>query len=166
MILYFCIALNIWCLMVLLLRSCWSCLFPLPWSVLITVTFVSMFLTFLVHAHSWRCWSYLRYRPRRLRSMSQEFIPTQQPFILWTIFIVLELCCLTLSLWLCFHSCDIPQWSCLIGFVVILLFHTDCLSPTLASPPPSSESSNVNTSEETCVEDSSLEDSSISSSES
>jgi len=161
MILYFCIALNIWCLMVLLLRSCWSCLFPLPWSVLITVTFVSMFLTFLVHAHSWRCWSYLRYRPRRLRSMSR--IPPQQPFILLTVFIVLELCCLTLSLWLWFHSCDIPQWSGLIVFVVILIVHTACLSPTRFSPessespesPESSESSNVNTSEEDVLEDSS-----------
>ena len=88
MLLHVCIALDIWCLIILFVRACWPCLFSIPWIVLISCTFISMLITFFVHAYSWRCWSYLRYKPRRLRSMSQDHIniPIVQSHLLFIIF--------------------------------------------------------------------------------
>jgi len=144
MLLYVCIAMDIWCLLVLLFRAYWPCLFSIPWAVLISYTFISMLITFLVHAYSWRCWSFLRYKPRRLRSMSQDFIevPIERSHLIFTVFIILELCCLSFSIWLGTHSCQVPWWPGLIGFVIILLIYT--ASTGISSS--SSESSNVNTS--------------------
>jgi len=155
MLLYICIAFDIWCLLLLLLRGCWKCLYSIPWSILILGTFTCILLTFIVHAYSWRCWDYLRYKPRRLRSMSQDSPPIQKSWLLFTLVFVLELCCVSFSLWTSLFGCGVSWWFGIVCFVSILLLYTALTSsssnstsfPSTSFPSnSSSESSNVNTS--------------------
>jgi len=141
MLLYICIAFDIWCLLLLLFRGYWECLSTIPWSILTVGTFTCILLTFIVHAYSWRCWDYLRYKPRRLRSMSQDSPPIRKSWWLFTVGWVLALCGVSFSLWTSLHDCGVSWWYGLLCFAFIIVIYT-ALNTSLSSS--SSESSNVN----------------------
>ena len=159
----FCISVNVWCILCLMLRLFIPCLNNIKWNIIIPLFILSLLCTLLVHIYSWKCWKYLRHSPHVLRSedgrTSDVFSPKLICFgIVW----LTNITAVLLSVY-----CDWFPWKFSLLSLVFTLPYTGWVCVSSSSDPESLGSSNVNA-DELSSSTTSLEDghNSISSSES
>ena len=157
------ISINVWLLTIVVARFFLNCLFPLTWSMLLTLFVVSLLMTVAIHIYNWKCWRYLRHGPQRLRSFTTE-TPRKHIKIGIILFIWLETITFIVISWFCWREAGALVFLSIIPAIIMTYTASTCSSADKWSEPDESlepPSSNVNTDASLEVSDTFSETSSV-----